>query len=111
MLASFLFRPSLNEAGPDRLSSIRPSNVCGLRDLLGLEADALERAEGLPHGRDLFVAGLALALRLLEGVGELVEASDGVAEVAAQDLDLRQGSFERGLFRRRGRVGFADPGG
>ena len=62
----------------------------------------------MPHGLNFFLTGLLLALHLLEGVGEFVEAGDDVAEIAADDFDLRQGSFEGGLFRkfcwRRGRV-------
>ena len=67
--------------------------------VVDLDPDALERAERLPHGLNFFLAGLLLALGLLEAIGELVEAGDAVAEVAADDLDLRQRSFEGGLFR------------
>ena len=40
--------------------------MCGLRDLRGLDADGLQLPERLPHGLNLFVVGLPLALHLLE---------------------------------------------
>jgi hypothetical protein len=62
----------------------------------GLDADGLERPDRRPDGREFFVSGFLLALRLLEGIGEFVEASDGVAEIPADDFDLGQRDFQRG---------------
>ena len=72
----------------------------------GLDPDALERLDGLSHGLEVLLAGLLLALRLFERLGELVEAGEGTAEVTPDDFDLRQGGFERGCWGgRRGFVG------
>ena len=90
----------LDDARLDRLSPIHPANrVRTSRTDFGSDPDALERAEGLPHGLNLFVAGLVFALHMLEQFAELVEPGDGVAEIPADDFDLRDGSIE-------GRLGF-----
>jgi hypothetical protein len=53
----------------------------------------------LPYRLHFLLAGLLLALHLLEVVGELVQAGDGVAEIASDDLDLGESGFEGGLIQ------------
>ena len=46
--------------------------------VIGLEAHALQRAQGLAHGVQVLVTGLLLTQRLADGVAELAEAGGAI---------------------------------
>ena len=52
------------------------------RHIRDLDADALERAQCLPHALDLLFAGFLLPTGLLEQFAEFAEACDGAPKLA-----------------------------